>query len=275
MKIEKWSAAKSKKYLSKPKKSDHKYTRGVLGCITGSKEFPGAALLTTESALATGVGMVRYFGPEKIKKLVIQNRPEVVITTGRVDVYLMGSGIAEKGSLFRKLMMEQGNRAKVPRILDAGALYLTGTSKELTLITPHAAELAKLFKLKKIEVSVAEIEKAPSKWARKCAEIFGVTVLLKGSKTFVANSSRTIELPEATSRLATAGTGDVLAGIIGALMATNKSKLTNENLIEVAATGALIHAQAARVQSAKSKQGPLNIGQMVMTISTVIGRILA
>ena len=67
IKASNWSTALSSKYLIAPKKNDHKYRRGVLGCITGSKKFPGAALLTTESALATGVGMVRYFGPEKVK----------------------------------------------------------------------------------------------------------------------------------------------------------------------------------------------------------------
>lgn len=270
-----WSVAKSKKYLNAPKKSDHKYRRGVLGCVTGSKQFPGAALLTTESALATGVGMVRYFGPEKVKRAVIQNRPEVVLVSGRVDVYLLGSGIPESGALFRKLMMEQINRTKVPRILDAGALYLAGTSKALTLITPHAGELLKLFASKKIEVSISDIEKDPGSWAQKCAKLFGVTVLIKGSTTYVANENRIIKLPIATSWLATAGTGDVLAGVIGALIAINHENLNEENLIEIAATGSLVHAMAAKRASSKSKNGPIDIGQMVMTISTIIGQISA
>ena len=271
MKVEKWSAAKSKKYLKAPKKSDHKYSRGVLGCITGSNQFPGAALLTTESALACGVGMVRYFGPEKVKRAVIQNRPEVVISSGRVDVYLMGSGIPEKKSIFRKLMMEQANRTKVPRILDAGGLYLAGASKQPTLITPHVAELSNLLAIKKIIVSKSEIEKDPVRWALRAAETFNVSVLLKGNKTFLADKHKVIEMPEATSWLATAGTGDVLAGIIGAVAAQNKENLTSENFIEMAATGALIHAMAAKVQS---KKGPLNIGQMVMTIPTIVSKLI-
>ena len=269
-----WSVAKSKKYLDAPKKSDHKYRRGILGCITGSKQFPGAALLTTESALATGVGMVRYFGPERVKQAVIQNRPEVVLVSGRVDVYLLGSGIPESRSFFRKLMMEQINRTNVPRILDAGALYLTGTSKAITLITPHAGELSKLFATKKIKVSVSEIETDPVVWAQKCAKLFGVTVLIKGAITYVANDIQVIKLPVATPWLATAGTGDVLAGVIGALMAINHEILSEANLIEIAATGALVHAMAAKNVSSKAKNGPINIGQMVMTISTVIGQLI-
>jgi NAD(P)H-hydrate repair Nnr-like enzyme with NAD(P)H-hydrate dehydratase domain len=105
MKPETWSAAKSSQYLPKPKASDHKYRRGVLGCVTGSKQYPGAALLTTSAALAVGIGMVRYFGPESVKRAVIQNRPEVVIQTGGVDAYLLGSGIPARKSLLRKFTM--------------------------------------------------------------------------------------------------------------------------------------------------------------------------
>ena len=137
MKVESWSAAKSATYLPKPKSSDHKYRRGVLGCVTGSKQFPGAALLTTSAALSVGIGMVRYFGPEQLKKAVIQNRPEVVIQTGNVDAYLLGSGVPAKKSLLRKITMEMANRSALPRVLDAGALYLAGTSKSPTIITPH------------------------------------------------------------------------------------------------------------------------------------------
>ena len=123
MKIESWNAAKCAPYLPRPKKSDHKYRRGVLGCVTGSKQYPGAALLTTSAALSVGIGMVRYFGPEEVKRAVIQNRPEVVIQTGNVDAYLLGSGIPAKRSLLRKITMEIANRADKPKVLDAGAVY--------------------------------------------------------------------------------------------------------------------------------------------------------
>ena len=142
MKLESWNAAKCAPYLPRPKRSDHKYRRGVLGCVTGSKQYPGAALLTTAAALSVGIGMVRYFGPESVKKAVIQNRPEVVIQTGNIDAYVLGSGIPARKSLLRKFTMEMANRADLPKVLDAGALYLTGASKSPTIITPHAGELA-------------------------------------------------------------------------------------------------------------------------------------
>ena len=273
MKIEKWNTAKSKKYLKAPKKSDHKYSRGVLGCITGSNKFPGAALISTESALACGVGMVRYFGPRKVKRAVLLNRPEIVIAPGKVDVYLLGPGVPESGAYFQRRRMGNALDSGVPIILDAGALNLIEKANARTLITPHVSELAKVFALKQIPVTSKEIERDPISWARRCADLFNVTVLLKGNKTVLANQDRTIELPQATTRLATAGTGDALAGIIGAIMAINHDSLDENNLIEIGATGALIHAISAKNQSAKSKNGPLNISQMVMTISHTIGQI--
>ena len=264
MKLEGWSAAESSAYLPLPKSSDHKYRRGVLGCVTGSKQFPGAALLTTSAALSVGIGMVRYFGPDVVKKAVIQNRPEVVIQTGSVDAYLLGSGIPSRKSLFRKFTMEMANRADLPKVLDAGALYLTGSSKSPAIITPHNGELAEL-----LRVSSTEIESDPLKYAQAAANKFKVTVLLKGHETLVVNSNRAIRLPAATSWLATAGTGDVLAGILGALLALNKGKVTSENLIEIGATASYIHAEAAKLNS----KGPVSASGMVMNIPAIIAKI--
>ena len=264
MKPESWNAAKCAPYLPKPTKSDHKYRRGVLGCVTGSKQYPGAALLTTSAALSVGIGMVRFFGPEVVKRAVIQNRPEVVIETGNVDAYLLGSGIPAKKSLTRKFTMEMANRADLPKVLDAGALYLAGTSKSPTIITPHAGELAELLK-----ISAKEIESEPIKYALEASYKFKVTVLLKGNKTVVANENRVIQLPEATGWLATAGTGDVLAGILGALLALNHKVITKENLIELGATASYLHAQSA----AQSSNGPINAENMIDQISKVVAKL--
>lgn len=264
MKPESWNASKCVPYLTKPKKSDHKYRRGVLGCVTGSKQYPGAALLTTSAALSVGIGMVRYFGPEAIKRAVIQNRPEVVVQTGKVDAYLLGSGIPAKKSIFRKITMEMANRSNLPKVLDAGALYLTGTSKSPTIITPHAGELAKL-----IKVPAIQIEKNPVRYAMEAASRFKVTVLLKGNETVVANGHRVIQLPSAPSWLATAGTGDVLAGILGALLALNHQNANHENLIEIGATASFLHAKAAE----GSSEGPLNLNHVIDCISKEVSKL--
>lgn len=262
--VEVWTAAACKKYLKKPKESDHKYSRGVLSCITGSRKYPGAALLTTSAAIATGVGMVRYLGPNSVSKSVILNRPTVVITKGRSDVLLLGSGIADGFSienLFRRYLLAKANRLTLPKVLDAGALYLVRHVNAPTIITPHVGELSKL-----LNVEASEISSDPIKYAQLAAKEFQVTVLLKGHETVVANPDRVIKLPPASSYLASAGTGDILAGILGALIAINKSEVGNENLIEIGATASFIHALAANEKSI----GPINSTEMLVSISKIV-----
>ena len=161
--VEVWTSAACKKYLKKPKESDHKYSRGVLSCITGSRKYPGAALLTTSAAIATGVGMVRYLGPNSVSKSVILNRPTVVITKGRSDVLLLGSGIADGFSienLFRRYLLAKANRLTLPKVLDDGALYLVRKVNAPTIITPHIGELSKLLNVEASEISFSEVRDA-------------------------------------------------------------------------------------------------------------------
>ena len=141
------------------------------------------------------------------------------------------------------------------------------------MITPHAGELAKLLKKNGINTSADEISDDPKRWAQECADILGVTVLLKRSKTVVANNEMIIELPTATPWLATAGSGDVLAGIIGSLAATNEIEILNSanRFAEVAATGAFIHDRAARLAS---KGGPISATSIIEYIPEAIRKIL-
>jgi NAD(P)H-hydrate repair Nnr-like enzyme with NAD(P)H-hydrate dehydratase domain len=142
------------------------------------------------------------------------------------------------------------------------------------LITPHAGELAKLFAERSITVSSEMIEADPITWSVKASEEFGVTVLLKGSKTIVAQGDLVITLPKATSWLATAGSGDVLAGIIGALVATNYIEILNspQRLVEVAATGAYIHNVAATLASGGA---PISASMITAHIPSAMRKILS
>lgn len=270
MKPEHWDLANANKYLQPAKPDDHKYSRGVLTCISGSKKFPGAALLTTKSALATGVGMVRFLGSRQIKKLVLLNTPEVVISSGRVDAFLLGSGVPTKGAWLTHLRIKNALRSNLPTVLDAGGLQFVKYAHELTVLTPHAGELANLLSRNSIPVTPAEITSDPANWATIAAQKFNITVLLKGNTTFVANSNRVIQLAPAPPQLATAGTGDILAGIIGGLLAINREQIKPANLIEVAATGALVQTMAAEVAIRDSGNGPLDLANVINSISEVI-----
>ena len=262
--------AKAAKYLLPAEPSDNKYSRGVLGCITGSSKYPGAALLTTKSALATGVGMVRFLGSRRNKNLVILNTPEVVVTGGRIDAYVLGSGVPINGAWFSHLKIRKALSNNLPTVLDAGGLRSVKLAHQLTVLTPHSGELAKLLSRHSIAVTAAEINSEPTKWAILAALKFNTTVLLKGNTTFVANSNRVLELPPAPPQLATAGTGDILAGIIGGLFAINHSAVNSTNLIELAATGALVHANAAKYALKALNNGPLDLAMLITSISKVI-----
>jgi hydroxyethylthiazole kinase-like uncharacterized protein yjeF len=261
-----------------PSDLDHKYSRGVLGLITGSAQYPGAAVLTTSAALATGLGMARFHSSSGLAHLVLHDAPEAVVQPGPVTAWLAGSGIHHKKysdftTYLRHRWFALLNRQTVPSVLDAGALSLAGKLQQPTLITPHAGELARLLSYHEITVSAEAIEADPHLWAQKTAKLLNVTILLKGSHTVVAHGDRVISLPVATPWLATAGTGDVLAGIIGALVATNYIEILNapSHLADVAAAGAYIHNQAALLASGGA---PISASQISEFIPDVIRKIL-
>jgi ADP-dependent NAD(P)H-hydrate dehydratase / NAD(P)H-hydrate epimerase len=278
MTIRKWTARDTKKCLVIPSDLDNKYSRGVLGVITGSARFPGAAVLSSGAASATGVGMIRFHSSSGLAHLVLHRNPEVVVQPGLVTAWLAGSGIDHKK--YSDLTTWQRYRwftliakQSVPTILDAGALHLAGKLDQPTVITPHAGELSRLLRTRGVTVDSEVIEGDPKKWARRASEEFNVTVLLKGSKTVVAHGKDLIELPASTPWLATAGTGDVLAGILGALVATNYIEILNDqnHLANLAASAAFIHNAAALLASRGS---PITATQLIDYIPEAVGKIL-
>ena len=277
--VKQWSSRDAARCIIIPSELDHKYSRGVLGIITGSAQYPGAAVLTTSAALATGLGMARFHSSSGLAHLVLHQSPEAVVQPGPVTAWLAGSGIHHKKNddfttFLRHRWFSLLKRQSVPAVLDAGALHLAGTLTQPTLITPHAGELSRLLASRGLIVSSELIEADPITWAQKSSELLNVTVLLKGSKTVVAQGKRVITLPKATPFLATAGSGDVLAGIIGALVATNYIEILNstERLADVAATGAYIHNQAALLAS---RGAPISASSIPPMINEAIRKIIA
>ena len=140
-----WTVQDAARVLRRPTDADDKYSRGVLGIRTGSDAYPGAAVLGVEAAWRTGVGMVRYLGPQVPTSLVLQRRPETVTVDGRVQAWLIGSGTdaadrsdAETGAL-RGILS-----SSLPVVVDAGALDLTPQATAPLIVTPHGREHARL-----------------------------------------------------------------------------------------------------------------------------------
>jgi hydroxyethylthiazole kinase-like uncharacterized protein yjeF len=269
-----WTARDARGHIVLPSQNDDKYSRGVLGVITGSNEYPGAAVLTCEAAIRTGLGMVRYFGPTYPQDLVLRQRPEVVTEPGKVQAWLLGSGINPRNrGWIRSRGMRRALNQGLPAILDAGALSLVSQSTGPTLITPHYRELHRLLLSREITVTATAIEGDPKKWAQVAAREFDATVLLKGNVSVVASQESQIQLPASPTWLATAGTGDVLAGILGALIATQVVEIEKNSdiLSSIAATGSFIHARAAELASAG---GPITAMDVAHSIPKVIAELL-
>ena len=230
------------KYLRLPNNTDDKYSRGVVGFVTGSENYPGAALLGVTAAIRTGIGMVRYYGPESVERLVLESRPEVVCEPGRVSAWVLGSGLTNS----------EGDRltgafeSNEPKIIDAGALELCDFDKlqGIVILTPHAGEAAALISRLDSPIDRAGVEAEPEVVARQIAMLTGQTVCLKGNITVIANPDyETVSVGPNPADLATAGTGDVLAGIMGAILAAHHDDF---DALDVAQTAVLIHAEAAR-----------------------------
>ena len=276
--VKKWSAKDAARCIITPSDLDHKYSRGVLGLITGSAQFPGAAVLTTAAASATGIGMVRFHSSSGLAHLVLHSTPSAVVQPGKVAAWLVGSGIDSKKysditTWLRHRWFKLVRLQSVPTVLDAGALHLAGSLEQPTVITPHSGELSTLLSARGVQVTAEAIEGDPKKWVQIAADTLGVTVLLKGATTYVANDELLIQLPVATPWLATAGSGDVLAGILGALVATNVLEILNDynHLAHVAATASFIHAQAA---AKASNGGPINAEAIIDALPNTIAQLL-
>ena len=271
-----WSADDAARHIRVPGPGDDKYSRGVLGVLTGSAQYPGAAVLGVEAALRTGVGMVRYLGPARAADLVLQRRPEAVVGPGRVQAWLIGSGMdhADRDDDTRTLSaaaMAEG----VPTVLDGGALDLHAAAVGPVILTPHYGELARLLGARGATgADVAAIAASPGEWAARAADQLGATVLLKGSTTHIAGPGIALTASLAPSWLATAGAGDALAGILGALVATHAADIATDPtmLARLGATASVLHGLAA---ARASHGGPLTILDLATAVPGTIAGLLS
>ena len=247
------------KYLRLPDSTDDKYSRGVVGFITGSEIYPGAALLGVTAAMRTGIGMVRYLGPDSAKKLVLESRPETVCEPGRISAWVLGSGVTPAEAPRLQGAFEDDS----PKVIDAGALEVCDFERlsGVGILTPHAGEAAALISRLDSPIDRAGVEAEPEVVARQLAMLTGQTVCLKGNITVIANSDyETVSVGPNPADLATAGTGDVLAGIMGAILAAHADDF---DALDVAQTAVLIHAEAAKRLAAAGPIAALDLANEV------------
>ena len=264
--------------LPRPGPESDKYRRGVLGLLAGSDRFTGAALLATGGAVHGGAGMVRVVTAPAAAALVRQVWPETVLTVhpddpdwdligsvGRVQAWVAGPGMGTGPDAVARLTAILGT--DLPVLVDADGLTILSQVTKLlpraapTLITPHAGELSRLLGTDPSSVEARRLEHA-----RRAADRLGVTVLLKGSTTVIASpggSQPVLVNPPGTPWLATAGSGDVLSGLAGALIAQG---------LEPAQAGlaaAYLHGLAGRLAAAPDPdagEAPIGASDLVRAL---------
>jgi hydroxyethylthiazole kinase-like uncharacterized protein yjeF len=265
--------------LPSPTADSDKYRRGVLGLVSGSERYTGAAVLSAGGAIRGGAGMIRFISAQPAVDVVRQWWPETVITplppeppgggnrwqdttardflesAGRVQAWVAGPGMGtgeDSAELLAAVLATD-----LPVLVDADGLTILAEHRDLlsrtapTLITPHAGELSRL-----TGADRADIEARRLTHARAAARSLGVTVLLKGSTTVICSPpgapwARPDRVNSTgTPWLATAGSGDVLSGLAGSLLAQGL------NPPDAAAAAAFLHGVAAR----RAAAGPADAG---------------
>ncbi len=254
-----------------PGRSDDKYSQGVTGVMAGSATYPGAAILCTGAAVATHSGMVRYAGTAAAE--VVSHWPEVIATpghasAGRVQAWVVGPGLGTDETAAAALCFAL--ETDVPVLVDADALTILAAHPDLvadrrapTVLTPHAGEFARLAGSPPGEDRVGA--------TRRLADQLGVTVLLKGNVTVIAEPEGPVYLNVAgQSWAATAGSGDVLSGVIGALLAAGLPPG------EAAAAAAFVHARAADASARDPGPAPTptSASRILAHLRTALGSIL-
>ncbi|MEM6252251.1 MAG: NAD(P)H-hydrate dehydratase [Cyanobacteria bacterium P01_D01_bin.156] len=230
----------------------HKYTVGHLLLIAGSRQYMGAALLAGHGAMASGVGMITLVVPDSVRHQAIAQLPGALVmgveesaqgtiatlpalNFNRYDAIACGPGLAQVPWLTQVL------DSAAPLLLDADGLngitaHQLSQRSGLTVITPHPGEFKRLFP----DVSCNHAG------ALTAAQQTNITVVLKGSKVTIATPDGRLWLnPSSTPALARGGSGDVLTGLMGGLMAQNRMTADAAQAVISAALGAVWwHAQA-------------------------------
>ncbi|MFF3065167.1 NAD(P)H-hydrate epimerase [Oerskovia sp. NPDC057915] len=284
-----------------PGPTDQKYTRGVLGVVAGTPTFPGAAVLAVTAAVRAGAGMVRYRGPDDVAHVVVSARPEAVPAEGRVQAWALGSGIPAAGerpalrdgvggrnadagqhdriryalAVACGVLSEDVTGPRIPAVVDAGALsLLPDRCPPSVVLTPHAGELATLLRARGEDVDREGVEAEPSRWARRAHDLTGATVLLKGAATVVVGPAGAWSQADGPAWLATAGAGDVLTGLLGALLAAYGERVVQEPGLaaELAAAAATVHGWAG---DRANPGGPVAALDVAEALPGVIATLLA
>ncbi len=269
----------------------NKGTFGNILIIAGARGFTGAAAMAATSALKVGAGLVRLAAPAGIMNALESTLLEVVKVSlpqtdketislkavdtllphlGKTDVVVIGPGITthrETAKFLFKLLPHISS----PLLIDADAINIFAQNKKSLrkirapfILTPHPGEFSRLVKKTPQEINLMRIDLAP-KWAKE----FGGVLILKGAPTIIASPEGEIYVnPTGNSGLASAGSGDVLVGMVSGFLAQNKS------LMEASVLGVFLHGLCAELAMDKSNEYSLTAGDLIDSIPQAINYII-
>ncbi len=255
----------------------HKASVGRVLVVGGSAEMPGAPALAGIGALRAGAGLVRVAVPRGVQPTVAGFQPElltlrlpqgagghlaaaalraILAAALGFDALVLGPG-AGRAPATQALLREVLARCPLPVIVDADALYALGGSlaplrkrAHPTVLTPHEGEAARL-----LGSTAPTVRRGRVAAAQALARRSGAVVLLKGPGTLVTDGERIYTNRSGGPVLASAGTGDVLAGVVGAFLAG--AQATGLGTLEAAAAAAYVHGLAAQQAAGRAERGVL------------------
>ncbi|MGB3534411.1 MAG: NAD(P)H-hydrate dehydratase [Microcoleaceae cyanobacterium] len=237
----------------------HKYKTGHLLLIAGSRRYTGAAILAGLGARASGVGMLSIAVPKSIKPLLSMQLPEALIIScpeyddgiirelpqevdlSQYDAIACGPGLTTEALSVVQDVLNSDR----PLVLDADALNILAQMKPIatlsqrhapTVITPHPGEFKRLFPQLALELENRILA------TQKAAQLSGIVVVLKGARVCVGTSNAVTINPHSTPALARGGSGDVLTGLMGGLLAP--ASLTQQSIVNTVQSALWWHAQA-------------------------------
>ena len=247
-----------------PVANANKYTRGTLTAVVGSERYPGAACLAAAASQRAGAGYTEVVTHPAAVDLVRAWRPSLVVLPraalsealapareGRPRAYLVGCGFDVRDEESKPLVRAVLEQAQAPVVVDGsgldalvceeGRLLLRRRFEEglPTVVTPHAGEATRLAR------PLGLPSDDPCALAQSLSLALGVVALVKGPVTYASDGDEIVRMAHGTPALAKAGTGDVLAGLVGALLAQGA------NALDAAVLGAELHARAGRVAAAR------------------------
>jgi len=249
----------------------HKGQRGHLGILGGSAGTPGAAVLCGAAALRAGAGLVTIVsGDPEVQAQLLAHRPELMVTgredppAARADALVVGPGLTREAD--RAGLAALYDHDPRPAVWDASALSeITGaTIGGPRVLTPHPAEAARLLALRTGQSWTAQLVQSERlAAARALAAHTGAVAVLKGEGTVIAGAGRVAIALSGGPALATAGTGDCLAGLIGALLARGLDAWS------AACAGVHLHGVAGELLGAEHR------GAVALDLADAIGRAVA